>query len=222
MSSPQTRLAALALGALMLIAAPALAQGGHDHSHDHDHDHSHETADPRIAQGYFLDSQIAPRALSDWEGEWRSVYPLLMAGGLAPVIEKKAESGAKTAEEYRAYYETGYKTDVDRITIKGKHVTFHRDSGDVSGDYAADDLEILTYDKGNRGVRYIFRKTAGDAAAPGVIQFSDHIIAPQKSHHFHLYWGDDRAEVLKELTNWPTYFPAALTDAQVVDEMLAH
>ena len=101
-------------------------------------------------------------------------------------------------------------------------MTFHRGGQSVQGRYQADGQEILTYAKGNRGVRYSFRKTGGDAAAPGFIQFSDHRIAPEAADHFHLYWGDDRATVLAELTNWPTYYPAAMTPAEIVDAMLAH
>lgn len=38
-------------------------------------------------------------------------------------MERKAETGDKTAEEYRDYYETGYKTDVSQITIDGENNT---------------------------------------------------------------------------------------------------
>ena len=47
-------------------------------------------------------------------------------------------------------------------------------------------------------------------------------IAPEVSDHYHLYWGDDRAAVLEELTNWPTYYPAGLSADEIVSEMLAH
>ena len=208
----------------LMMAAPVAAQTSHNHAHDHDHahDHAQDAAKAQIYKGYFDDAQIAPRPLPDWEGEWQSVYPLLVAGTLDPVMAHKAEAGDKTAAEYRAYYETGYRSDVDRITIAGDHITFHRATGDVAGDYAADGHEVLTYKKGNRGVRFIFKKVAGDAAAPGFIQFSDHKIAPEKADHYHLYMGDDRAKLLEQLENWPTYYPAALTPAQVDDEMLAH
>ena len=46
--------------------------------------------------------------------------------------------------------------------------------------------------------------------------------APGAAGHYHLYWGDDRARILQELTNWPTYYPANLSAGQIVDEMLAH
>ncbi|GAB1363671.1 metal-binding protein ZinT [Rhodobacter sp.] len=210
------RTLAAAVVAGLSLALPAMAETAKDASHDHSH-----SAD-EIDKGHFDDAQIAPRSLSDWEGDWQSVYPLLLDGTLDPVIAHKAEHGDKTADEYRAYYDTGYKTDVDRIEIHGDQVSFHSASGSVSGHYADDGHEVLTYEKGNRGVRYMFRKVAGDAAAPGFIQFSDHAIAPVKAGHYHLYWGDDRAAVLQELTNWPTYYPAALTGDEIMHEMQAH
>lgn len=198
---------------------------GHDHEeHDHDsHDHAHgHDHDDKVYQGYFEDSQIAPRPLADWEGDWQSVYPLLQAGTLDPVMEHKAEAGTMTADEYRAYYDVGYKTDVERITIEDDTFTFYTNGEPAAANYAEDGYEILTYEKGNRGVRFIFKKVEGDEAAPQFVQFSDHAIAPQDAGHFHLYWGDDRAALLEELTNWPTYYPAAFSADEVVKEMLAH
>lgn len=217
-SLPLTHAAALAAGALLTLAAPALASDTAEKAHDHGH--SHQQSD--IYKGYFEDSQIAPRTLSDWQGDWQSVYPCLMDGSLDPVMQHKAEHGDKTAAEYRAYYEIGYETDVDRIEISGDQVTFHEGDTSVQGTYADDGYEVLTYKKGNRGVRFIFRKTEGDEAAPDYIQFSDHRIAPAKADHYHLYWGDDRAALLDEVTNWPTYYPASLTVDQIVTEMTAH
>ncbi|MBN9889725.1 ZinT family metal-binding protein [Salipiger abyssi] len=216
-------LGAIALSSLLCLAGPMQAQAD-DHAHDHDHAHTHDdSADAaQIYKGYFQDSQIADRPLSDWEGEWQSVYPLLQDGTLDPVMADKAAHGDKSAEDYRAYYDTGYATDVDRIEIDGATVRFFTGADSVSGTYESDGYEVLTYDSGNRGVRFIFEKTEGDDAAPGFIQFSDHRIAPSVSDHYHLYWGDDREALLSELTNWPTYYPATLSPEQIVSEMLAH
>jgi zinc transport system substrate-binding protein len=186
-----------------------------DKAHEHDHN-------SQIYQGYFEDDQIADRELSDWAGDWQSVYPYLQDGTLDPVMAHKAENGDQTAEEYRAYYDTGYRTNVDRITIEGDTVTFFEDGTPLTAQYASDGYEVLTYAKGNRGVRFIFAKTAGDASAPQFIQFSDHAIAPQDAGHYHLYWGNDRAALLEEVTNWPTYYPSALSADEIVGEMLAH
>lgn len=54
------------------------------------------------------------------------------------------------------------------------------------------------------------------------IQFSDHGIAPNKAGHYHLYWGDDRAALLEEVTNWPTYYPSSMEAKEIVSEMKAH
>lgn len=221
----------LVMGAMVPVVALAETAPAHDHAHDHghdhDHDHSHDhSADAEAAKkiyaGYFEDAQVAPRELEDWAGDWQSVYPLLQSGALDPVLAAKAKAGGKSVDDYRAYYETGYVTDVSRIEILGEEITFHNAEGSITGRYQSDGLEVLTYEKGNRGVRYIFKKAGGDAAAPMFVQFSDHGIAPQKAGHYHLYWGDDRATLLKEVTHWPTYYPKALSEADILAEMLAH
>lgn len=203
---------------------------GHDHDHDHGHDHGHDQGHDHartpeaqaIYDGYFDDDQIEPRPLSDYAGDWQSLHPLLEAGKLAPVMAQKARDGAQTAAEYTDHYRTGYATDTDRVTIEGDRITFHAGGAQIRGLYADDGFEVLTYARGNRGVRYVFAKTGGDDAAPAFVQFSDHAIAQGPAHHFHLYRGDDRAALLEEVTNWPTYYPAAMTPEQIVAEMLAH
>jgi zinc transport system substrate-binding protein len=224
MKSAMLSTAASLLAAAVLFALPAAAeQSARDHKHDHSHAHGHDHGQEKsVSRGYFEDADIADRTLADWEGDWQSVYPYLIDGTLDPVMAHKAEHGEKTAAEYRAYYEVGYKTDVNRIVIDGDRVAFHGADGVAEGRYASDGYEILTYKKGNRGVRFIFRKTEGDADAPGYIQFSDHRIAPARADHYHLYWGDDRAALLKEVTNWPTYYPASLSGEEIVKEMMAH
>ncbi|SCX34440.1 Cadmium-induced protein ZinT [Agrobacterium rosae] len=194
----------------------------HEHADGEAHDHAHSHSDPKIYAGYFEDSQVKDRPLANYAGDWQSVYPYLKDGTLEPVWKHKARKGTSSVDDIRAEYEVGYKTDVDRITIEGDAVTFFKDGQPSKGAYAYDGKEILTYKKGNRGVRFIFKKTDGDASAPQFIQFSDHGIAPNKADHYHLYWGKDRAALLNEVTNWPTYYPSSLEPEQIVSEMKAH
>lgn len=212
---------ALAASTLLMFATPTMAHDAKSHDASPEHAHTHDV-DQDIYNGYFEDSQIKDRPLSDWAGAWQSVYPYLQDGTLDPVMQHKAEQGDKTADAYRSYYDTGYKTDVDHIDIDGNTVRFVRDGKPLSAQYESDGHEVLTYAKGNRGVRYIFEKTDGDAAAPAYIQFSDHRISPASADHYHLYWGNDRAALLKEVTNWPTYYPASMDGDAIVHEMLAH
>ncbi|MGN8646678.1 ZinT family metal-binding protein [Gracilibacillus sp. HCP3S3_G5_1] len=187
-----------------------------------DDHHGHDEESQQIYNGYFEDSQVEDRELSDWEGDWQSVYPYLLSGDLDEVFEHKAENGDMTEEEYKEYYTIGYETDVDRIIIEDNVVTFFENENEYSGEYVSDGYEILTYEAGNRGVRFIFELVDGADEMPPYIQFSDHHIFPVDSHHYHLYWGDDREELLEEVTNWPTYYPSELDKDGIVNDMLAH
>lgn len=209
-------------GAGGIAAEPLIVAAAGDSDKTHEHAAGHDHGDDQVYKGYFEDSQIKARALSDWAGDWQSVYPFLQDGTLDPVMAHKAESGDQTADEYKAYYDTGYRTDVERITIDGDTVTFFKEGRPLEAHYASDGHETLAYKKGNRGVRFIFKKTAGDEMAPQYIQFSDHRIAPAMADHYHLYWGNDRAAVLEELTNWPTYYPSSLSGEEIVRAMMAH
>ncbi|MCC5900470.1 MAG: metal-binding protein ZinT [Halomonas sp.] len=219
---PLKGLSALALSALILTGIQSVSASDHEHEHDHGHTHSDHDHDSDIYSGYFDDDQIEDRPLSDWEGDWQSVYPYLEDGTLDEVFAHKAAHGDKTAEEYKAYYDTGYQTDVDRIAIDGSTVTFYENGEEKSGDYQYDGYEILTYQAGNRGVRFIFELEEGADDLPQYIQFSDHSIYPTDAHHFHLYWGNDREALLEEVTHWPTYYPSELDGNAIAEEMIAH
>ncbi|MFT8705313.1 metal ABC transporter solute-binding protein, Zn/Mn family [Bifidobacterium aquikefiricola] len=174
--------------------------------------------------GFFLTQDVKDRSLEDYAGDWRSVYPLLLDGKLDSVMDAKAKAGTMTAEEYKKYYDTGYKTDVSKIDISGNSMTFTTDKGEATATYQYDGFKILDYAKGNRGVRYLFTAT-GDVpqGAPKSVQFSDHGIGPVKAEHFHIFMSDESQEqTLKEMDNWPTYYPSALTDKEIAKEMLAH
>lgn len=126
-------------------------------------------------------------------------------------------------EEYRAYYKKGYATDVEQIGIEDDVIEFHVGQTVNSCKYRYSGYKILHYTSGKKGVRYLFECQQGDAKAPKFVQFSDHIIGPRKSQHFHIFMGNESQEaLLKEMDNWPTYYPYALHKEQIVDEMLHH
>ncbi|WP_296076364.1 ZinT/AdcA family metal-binding protein, partial [uncultured Agrobacterium sp.] len=98
-----TQALALSVSSLLLLSAAAVAQEKsapsksetHNHAHNHSHGHSHGSSD--VYKGYFEDSAVKERPLSDWEGDWQSVYPYLVDGTLDPVMQHKAEHGKKSA-----------------------------------------------------------------------------------------------------------------------------
>ena len=184
------------------------AEEGHNHGYSH-----------------FDDSDVQDRTLSDWAGDWQSVYPYLQNGTLDAVMERKAENGDKSAAEYRAYYETGYQTDVSQITIDAENNTicFVKDGIAAKAVYEYKGYQIYDYESGSRGVRYFFEAVSGDADAPKYVQFSDHGIAPGKAEHFHIYSGNDGFDALsQEMENWPTYYPADMSGDEIAADMLEH
>lgn len=177
-----------------------------------------------VYKGYFEDSAVADRTLSDYEGDWQSVYPYLLDGTFDQVWDYKAKlTGSMTAEEYKAYYDTGYKTDVENITIKGDSMEFIINGQAKKYTYKYVGYKILTYKKGNRGVRFLFEATDADAGQYKYVQFSDHNIAPVKTGHFHIFFGGESQEkLLEEMDNWPTYYPNDMSAFEIAQEMLAH
>lgn len=185
-----------------------------------------ETASKQtVYNGYFDDADIKDRLLTDWQGAWQSVYPYLVDGTFDEVWDYKAKAKGATmsAEEYKAYYTTGYKTDVDTINIDGDTMEFIVDGKSHKYTYRYVGYRILTYKKGNRGVRFLFETDDPNAGRYKYVQFSDHNIAPVQSGHFHLYFGGESHEkLLEELENWPTYYPYHLNGTAIAQEMLAH
>lgn len=177
-----------------------------------------------VASGYFEDKDIKDRELSDWKGDWKSVYPLLQDGSLDQVFDYKAKkSGSMTAAEYKDYYDKGYKTDVSDIKISDKTMTFVVKGQEKTHTYKYAGKKTLTYKKGNRGVRFMFEATDPDAGEFKYVQFSDHNIAPTKAAHFHIFWGGESQEKLwDQLENWPTYYPSNLSSFEIAQEMVAH
>lgn len=205
---------------LSFSSFPLLAHGGHNHAHKHPQS---ETA-RKASEGIFDDKDVKDRPLSDWDGVWQSINPYLLNGDLDPVLEAKAKKNKdKTLEGYRAYYKTGYATNIEMIGIENNVIEFHIKGKVSSCEYQYSGLKILRYESGKKGVRYLFECNKNDSGAPKYVQFSDHIIEPTPSSHFHIYMGNESHEkLLQEMDNWPTFYPYSLDKEQIVHEMLYH
>ncbi len=70
---------AVALG-VFIVSAPAFSHGHHSHGKPL------TEVEQKAANGVFDDANVQNRKLSDWDGVWQSVYPLLQSGKLDPVF----------------------------------------------------------------------------------------------------------------------------------------
>lgn len=212
------KISAFALSISLVLANGQAVAHGH-----HSHGPALTDAEQKASEGIFADQDVKDRELSDWDGIWQSVNPYLLNGDLDAVLELKAKKAGKSVAEYREYYKKGYATDVEQIGIEDNVMEFHIGKTVNACKYAYSGYKILTYASGKKGVRYLFECQQADSKAPKFVQFSDHTIAPRKSQHFHIFMGNESQEaLLKEMDNWPTYYPYALHKEQIVDEMLHH
>ena len=194
------------------VVEEVIVEGMQEEGHEH-------------AEESFTAEDVKDRNLSDWEGDWQSVYPHLMDGTLAPVMKHKAEAGNKTAEEYFKQYKAGYETNVDRIVIEGDFITFYTGSKPAKARYVYCGPAINKEEDGSLWVRYKFEAAEAIDGAPKYILFSDHLHVPKKSEHFHIYSGNENFDVFiadANPVNYPTYYPSALTKDELVAEMLGH
>lgn len=197
----------------LLLSAGILLSSANALAHSHSHGTPLTDVEKKASEGVFADKDVKDRALTDWDGMWQSVNPYLLNGDLDPVMEKKAQkNGSKTAAQYKEYYKKGYATDVDTIGIENNVIEFHVGKTVNACKYDYSGYKILTYTSGKKGVRYLFECKDKQSKAPKYVQFSDHIIGPRKSEHFHIFMGNDTQEaLLKEMDNWPTYYEYSLS-----------
>lgn len=209
-------------GCLVLLGL-AFSSQAFSHGH-HSHGVPMTKQEESAANGIFATVDVKDRQLSDWDGVWQSVYPYAKDGSLDVVFQKKAEADKKKSfEDIKNYYLTGYASDITDIGIEDGVMEFTVNGKASSCKYDYEGYKILNYVSGKRGVRYLFECSDKKSEAPKFVQFSDHIIAPRKSTHYHIFTGNVSQEALfTELENWPTFFPYQMTKEDVVHDLLHH
>lgn len=192
-------------------------QEAHDHLHSHTHTRHKEVS-------YFNDDEVKDRGLDNWQGEWQSAYPLLMKGELDRVFEFKEQEGDKSKEEYKKYYETGYRTEYKEIIINDNMISFVDMDGNISSsEYKYVGYVLQDWSSGTRAALYRFEAKNKESGVPVYIELNDHIIEPVESGHFHIRMSSDSFDEIKNLeTSWPTFYPKELTSEQICDEIIGH
>ena len=169
------------------VKTEEVVEGMQETEHDHDHDHSKEVST-------FEDDEVQDRSLSDWAGDWQSAYPFVLDGTLDDAFAAMAEKGEMTAEEYKTYYQNGYKTDITNIDIEGDHIEFtYENSKKVGSNYKYVGYYIQNWSTGTKAAMYRFEAEDKDSGA---------IVDPENS--------------------WPTFFPADMTGEEICEHMEGH
>lgn len=181
-----------------------------------EHHHSHEES--------FADEDVKDRILSEFDGVWKSLYPLLLNGDLDEYCEHKAEEdedNATTKETYIEKYKKSWASDTNEISIDGNTITFTYEDGNTrSAEYTYAGYNVKKSDSGSMSVRYQFQTESNDA--PKYVQFNDHGFKPGKVEHFHIYFGDDSFEALMDSKTNPYFVPSTFTTEEVLGSLMEH
>ena len=184
---------------------------------EHAHDHSKEVST-------FEDHEVQDRSLSDWEGSWQSAYPFALDGTLDDAFAAMAEEGEMTADEYKTYYQKGYKTDITNIGIEGDHIAFtYEDGKKVGSDYKYIGYYIQNWSTGTKAAMYRFEAVDRTSGAPIYIEFNDHMIESAAPEHFHIRMSNESFDAIVDPEkSWPTFFPADMTGEDLCEHMEGH
>ena len=162
--------------------------------------------------------------MSDYAGEWQSVYPYLKDGTLDQVFDYKAKlTGKMTAAEYKDYYDKGYKTDVSNINITDKTMEFLVDGKSKKYTYKYVGKHTLTYSKEiveydlclKRQIKMLVNTSMFSLATTTLHQLRRLISISSMAVRVRKH----------SLTSWKTGQPtiqSKLTGQEIAQEMLAH
>ncbi len=195
------------------VKAEETVEGMQEEEHDHNHDEEISKDD------------IKDRQISDFAGEWKSLYPYLLNGDLDEYCEHKAEEdedNSTTKDTYFEKYKASWQCDVNKISISGNKITFtYTDGKKVSAEYTYAGYQPKINDDGEiSSVRYQFKAT--DSKAPKYVQFNDHGHKPGSAEHFHIYFGNDGFDSLMDSKTNPFFVKNALTSDEILDELMGH
>lgn len=189
------------------------AEGMLDAFIGHGHDDTVTTAD------------IRDRSLSEFNGSWKSLYPMLTAGELDAFCAYKADTDdddSTTQQTMLDKYTANWNCDVVAMSVNGDEISFEFADGKTASaryEYAGY-TPILNEDGTVKRVRFQF--TTDSSEAPKNVQFNDHGYKPGQPEHFHIYYGNESFEELMNSSGNPYFVPADMTAAGIIQQLVGH
>ncbi|MBR6079826.1 MAG: zinc ABC transporter substrate-binding protein [Treponema sp.] len=166
---------------------------------------------------------IKDRKLSEFNGEWQSLYPVLMDGGLGEYVEHQAEENGKSEAEMKKEIAAKWNCGVKKIKVSGDKISITYDGGkSVSGKYSYAGYAVKKNDEGKiTNVRYKFESK--DKNVPRFVMFNDHGYAPAKEvAHFHFYFGNNSFEEFMNSKVNSYFVDSKLSAHECEDLLLGH
>ncbi len=179
-------------------------------------DHEHGEIDPE---------HVAERPLTNWDGAWASIAPLLDTGTLGEYVAHLAEDGGITEDEAIANQAKKWRSELGAFALDNGTL---RIEGVGEALYDAAGYKVIESDHGV-SVWYQYEITEPVDGLPGYLMINDHgaedkaITESEETAHFHLKYGDEGFDALYAAENWsPMFFAADAEGDAIQDALLGH
>lgn len=180
-----------------------------DHEHSHEHDHMD------IEQ-----SDIKNRTLTEFNGKWKSIYPMLDGGELDAYVTEHAKEHNEEFAEVKNELAEKWESDIKTVSINNDIIAFEKlDGSKQEAKYDYKGYSIIKDEDGEiKNVRYKFETS--DNEAPKFIEFNDHGYMPSEEvEHFHMYVGSDSFEALDNSVVNPYFVMESLDVESIIAQL---
>ncbi|MDR1599726.1 MAG: zinc ABC transporter substrate-binding protein [Oscillospiraceae bacterium] len=181
---------------------------------EHEHEEEEETV--------FDPSAIRDRPIRDFDGEWKSILPLVEDGALNEYIQNNANANEVEFDAQR-------NTTIHRLRSDYPEFSLYNGVATLNGVSAL--YEYDGFRPTSSSAWYILKLADGTPGMPGYLMFNDHGIGnadAQDAHdhgsegvaHTHFKYGDDVDDIMA-VESWSTFYVAAgASDAEIKMTML--
>ncbi|MCR5188972.1 MAG: zinc ABC transporter substrate-binding protein [Treponema sp.] len=196
---------------------------GEAEEHEHNHEHHEAEAHEHHHDDEITEADIKARKLSEFNGEWQSLYPVLKKGALEEYVHSQAEKKSISEKDSFAEIEAKWNCGVKNIVIKGNKITFIYDNGKKETEtYKYAGFATKTNDEGKiSSIRYKFESKG--KKGPKYVMLNDHGHEPADSvAHFHIYFGNKDFDELLNTTSNPFFVASGLNDKECLENLMGH
>lgn len=208
----------------MQEAPHAHSHDDHDHEHaDHDH-HDHEHADHKHDEHEHKhehkEGSCESVSLNEWKGSWNSYLGYFEDAQITEALKKKAEKNNTTVEQLKEKSEKqmhtdflGMKMDGDKLVLLDK---FESNDGKAISEATYKFVKVHMVKFGKHDVEWHEFKAEGEAKYPVLLLTDVHGHGEGSLSHFHLRYGSDVDELLKNENWWPTFVASSVTAENIL------
>lgn len=161
-------------------------------------------------------------SLADWQGKWNSMSGYLDKEEVQEGFKTLAKKENKDEETAKKDYLEKRKSDFGGLEIEGNKAKFYNEFPD-EGKKPIAEVEYKYIDKkevkhGSHMLEWdIFEATSDNAEYKYLLMMPIH--GEESLTHFHMRYGNDKDELLKQESWFPTFVKPNTTDQQIIDEI---